>query len=415
MMDRVVPGGVAGDLDADGAARIEATLTEIRGSFPQLVELYDNTASLQDRTAADRHLERRARAAVRRRRLCRPRLGPRLRCAQDAGLLRPTTGSSFEVPVLEAGDVNARVWVRIREVEQSLALIDQMLAAPARRARSRRRSAASGGRIGEGLGACGRLPRRRAGVGAARRRPRRALPPARPVLVPMAAAGGRDRGQHRRRLPALQQVVQLLLLGTRSLEQHAQNPAREPVAPAADRAAAGQGRGGAGGARRRRRARRAPPARPQPVDPRGRRRLVQRLRAGDPCAQQRVLRPGALRPALRRLAAPCRRAAGDRTGDQEHARGAGAHLQRHARPEMGGGGRRLRARRRHLRRQLRGGRRRRGGGAGRSPYPRLPAVRRRNCSRVCWPCSTEHLRPDVHFVKGRAAALSAKSGAAWEA
>src|SRR5262249_25150263 len=33
----------------------------------------------------------------------------------------------FEVPVFDAGDVNARVWVRIREVEQSLGLIDQIL------------------------------------------------------------------------------------------------------------------------------------------------------------------------------------------------------------------------------------------------------------------------------------------------
>ena len=31
------------------------------------------------------------------------------------------------MPVLENGDVNARVWVRIREVEQSLALIEQLL------------------------------------------------------------------------------------------------------------------------------------------------------------------------------------------------------------------------------------------------------------------------------------------------
>jgi len=31
------------------------------------------------------------------------------------------------VPVFEEGDVNARVWVRIREVEQSLSLIDQIL------------------------------------------------------------------------------------------------------------------------------------------------------------------------------------------------------------------------------------------------------------------------------------------------
>ncbi|MGE5157424.1 MAG: hydrogenase expression protein HypE, partial [Gemmatimonas sp.] len=34
---------------------------------------------------------------------------------------------SFEVPVLDAGDVNARVWIRIREIEQSLALIEQIL------------------------------------------------------------------------------------------------------------------------------------------------------------------------------------------------------------------------------------------------------------------------------------------------
>lgn len=31
------------------------------------------------------------------------------------------------MPVLEAGDVNARVWIRIREVEQSFSLIDQIL------------------------------------------------------------------------------------------------------------------------------------------------------------------------------------------------------------------------------------------------------------------------------------------------
>jgi Ni,Fe-hydrogenase III large subunit len=34
---------------------------------------------------------------------------------------------SFEVPVLDTGDVNARVWIRIREVEQSLELIAQIL------------------------------------------------------------------------------------------------------------------------------------------------------------------------------------------------------------------------------------------------------------------------------------------------
>jgi Ni,Fe-hydrogenase III large subunit len=34
----------------------------------------------------------------------------------------------FDVPVFQEGDVNARVWVRIREIEQSLGLVEQILA-----------------------------------------------------------------------------------------------------------------------------------------------------------------------------------------------------------------------------------------------------------------------------------------------
>ncbi len=39
-----------------------------------------------------------------------------------------TTVSSFKVPTRRAGDVNARIWVRIEEVGESLALIEAMLA-----------------------------------------------------------------------------------------------------------------------------------------------------------------------------------------------------------------------------------------------------------------------------------------------
>src|SRR5438132_83620 len=51
MMDRVVPGGVAQDLGTAGMAAMTALLAEVRRVFPRLVGLYDNTASLQDRTA----------------------------------------------------------------------------------------------------------------------------------------------------------------------------------------------------------------------------------------------------------------------------------------------------------------------------------------------------------------------------
>ena len=49
-MDVIVPGGVARDLAQEGIGQVEALLAEVRRVFPRLIELYDNTASLQDRT-----------------------------------------------------------------------------------------------------------------------------------------------------------------------------------------------------------------------------------------------------------------------------------------------------------------------------------------------------------------------------
>ena len=80
----------------------------------------------------------------------------------------------------------------------------------------------------------------------------------------------------------------------------------------------------------------------------GRRRLLQRLRAGDSRAEQRLLRPGAVRPAIRRLAAPCRRAAGDRPGDQNMREALERTYAATPDAEMGGRGRRLRPRRRRV-------------------------------------------------------------------
>src|SRR5215470_8563046 len=50
MMNYVVPGGISADIGPSGPAAVGTLLAEVRRSFPKLVELYDNTASLQDRT-----------------------------------------------------------------------------------------------------------------------------------------------------------------------------------------------------------------------------------------------------------------------------------------------------------------------------------------------------------------------------
>jgi Ni,Fe-hydrogenase III large subunit len=126
MMDRVVPGGVAHDLGTGGMAAVIALLAEVRRIFPQLVDLYDNTASLQDRTAqtgvlrADYARQFGAGGYV-------GRASGRAFDARKALAYVPYDELTFEVPTRQAGDVDARVWIRIMEVEQSLSLIEQVL------------------------------------------------------------------------------------------------------------------------------------------------------------------------------------------------------------------------------------------------------------------------------------------------
>lgn len=126
MRDRIVPGGVTIDLDREGESQIRALLEEIGDRFPLLVDLYDNTASLLDRTVSTGYV------------------GPDLvRRFGAGGYVGRASGRDFdarrdlryapydmlalEVPVRDDGDVNARVWIRIREVEKSCALISQLL------------------------------------------------------------------------------------------------------------------------------------------------------------------------------------------------------------------------------------------------------------------------------------------------
>ncbi len=123
---RSCPADVARDIAADGAAQVQALLAELRRVFPRLIELYDNTASLQDRTVttgivkADYVHQFGAGGYV-------GRASGRGFDARRTPGYAPYNELAFEVPVLTAGDVNARVWIRIREVEQSLALIEQIL------------------------------------------------------------------------------------------------------------------------------------------------------------------------------------------------------------------------------------------------------------------------------------------------
>jgi Ni,Fe-hydrogenase III large subunit len=124
MMDRIIPGGVAADLH--DAAPIKALTARIRHRFPRLVELYDNTASLQNRTVSTGHL---APELARRFGAGGPvgRASGRAFDARKAPGYPPYGDLDFKVAARDAGDVDARIWVRVDEVYESLELIEQII------------------------------------------------------------------------------------------------------------------------------------------------------------------------------------------------------------------------------------------------------------------------------------------------
>ena len=128
MLDRVVPGGVAVDLAPEGAAAILAAVEAAARDVPKLLALYDEHASLQDRMVGTG--------------VVRPALAARYGAG---GFVGRASGRHFDArtarpyapydrlgltarPVFEAGDVDARVRVRVAELRESLGLVPQILA-----------------------------------------------------------------------------------------------------------------------------------------------------------------------------------------------------------------------------------------------------------------------------------------------
>jgi Ni,Fe-hydrogenase III large subunit len=125
-MDAIVPGGVARDLRPDGIATLRGLLRELDRRFQALVDLYDETTSLQDRTVGAGRVD----PALARQWGAGGHVGRA--SGRDFDARRdlpypPYDGLAFKVPLLDRGDVDARIWVRIQEIEQSRKLTGQIL------------------------------------------------------------------------------------------------------------------------------------------------------------------------------------------------------------------------------------------------------------------------------------------------
>jgi Ni,Fe-hydrogenase III large subunit len=126
MMDRIVPGGVASDLSDTHRAELRTLLVDCETQFRRLVRVYDNSPSIQDRTVTTGHLDGALAARFAAGGFVGRASGRDFDCRRDT-IYAPYDEIEFSVPLRTDGDVNARAWIRIEEVGQSISIIRQLL------------------------------------------------------------------------------------------------------------------------------------------------------------------------------------------------------------------------------------------------------------------------------------------------
>jgi Ni,Fe-hydrogenase III large subunit len=126
MMDRIVPGGVAADLTPEGVGRIRGLLTRIEETRAEVGRVYDTMPSLQDRTVATGIV----RAALANQYAAGGFVGRACGRAFDARKTfpyAPYDRLAFDLKVRSAGDVDARLQVRLDEIGESIRMLSQLL------------------------------------------------------------------------------------------------------------------------------------------------------------------------------------------------------------------------------------------------------------------------------------------------
>ncbi|HBK07957.1 MAG TPA: hydrogenase expression protein HypE [Acetobacteraceae bacterium] len=126
MMDRIVPGGVTADLNPEHVLQLERLVEDIGKTMPGLSKLYDDTPSLQDRTVTTGTLKPELAARFAPGGYVGRASGRDFDARRDLAYA-PYDTLTFTIPVLKEGDVNARVWIRLNEITESLSLLTRLL------------------------------------------------------------------------------------------------------------------------------------------------------------------------------------------------------------------------------------------------------------------------------------------------
>jgi Ni,Fe-hydrogenase III large subunit/Ni,Fe-hydrogenase III component G len=127
LMDRVLPGGVSENLDADGIKTILDEMSWLAKEFERLVVIYDENASLEDRVRSTGTLNTQTARNLGVVGFVARASGFNLDCRIHHPF-PPYDRIGVTVPVLVSGDVHARGWVRVEEVRDSIRIIREVLA-----------------------------------------------------------------------------------------------------------------------------------------------------------------------------------------------------------------------------------------------------------------------------------------------
>ncbi|MGZ8195273.1 MAG: hydrogenase large subunit, partial [Methylosarcina sp.] len=126
LMDRILPGGVAVDVSAGDAQRMIKEIAGLRVEMSEVVEALDSNTSLEDRLYTAGYLSPEIAAAYGVLGCVGRASGQGFDVRRDAPY-PPYDQAKFKVPLETQGDIASRVWIRIKEINASLKLIEQFV------------------------------------------------------------------------------------------------------------------------------------------------------------------------------------------------------------------------------------------------------------------------------------------------
>ncbi len=126
LMDRIVPGGVACDVSESSAALIKQDIVQLRKELAEIISAVDLSSTLEDRLYTAGYLSPELAAAYGTVGYVARASGQNFDVRRDA-LYAPYDRVAFKIPIESQGDIASRFWIRHKEINAALKLLEQFI------------------------------------------------------------------------------------------------------------------------------------------------------------------------------------------------------------------------------------------------------------------------------------------------